>query len=93
MNSTIQNLIIRHINLYLDFNAQNKYTNFTLKEQMLNLKLKEILPFYISSNIFKLLIYENSRFATEEDPYFLDYSCYLVRQSEGILENNQNFYK
>jgi len=93
MNSTIQNLIIRHINLYVDLNTQNLLLNFVLKEQILNLKLKEILPFYISSKIFKLLIYENSRFGTEEDPYFLDYSFYLVRQSEGILENIQNFYK
>lgn len=93
LNSTIRSLIIRHINLYIDLKSQTPYTSFPLKELILNLKLIEILPFYCSSNIFKLLIYENSHFAKEEDPYFLDYSCYMVRQSEEFLEKNQNFYK
>ena len=90
LNNSIEDMITKFTNRYI------KMSNYTsdLHLSFIKLKFNDCLNLYYKSNVFKLMIYENSNFeGKEEKAYSLDYSCCLIKQSESIYKNYLAIYK
>ena len=90
LNNSIEDMITKFTNRYINM---SNYTS-DLHLSFIKLKFNDCLNLYYKSNVFKLMIYENSNFeGKEEKAYSLDYSCCLIKQSESIYKNYLAIYK